>query len=341
MGAVTRLVDIEERDDKPRPRVVATHAACGLDVLGVRLRLPKHDHQSKSLDVEAHRDHVCRDGAVHTLRPIMEANPEAPARLGHHIRRHARGELHHLREGLAVLEESAVFAHALADAIGLDGVLHLFLEDPAGPTQFAQAVEVPEHGHVGVGRVLEVLVPARVAVGALGSAHEREPRLPHHDLRIPSLGSNPEVQSRRDLRGRHRVGKERVPTIGARRRKHLREWPREQRLNLVLRPSHGGGRRHDLRPHRAAVDLAHAERLDCRLIEAGHRAEWTRDQVQLVLDDEVGRGQRCGEARAPPRLRGSIEPLRIGPLRPAEQCPRLPDPRQRGKLVHRRDHERR
>ena len=186
-----------------------------------------------------------------------------------------------------------------------------------------------------------VPVPARVAVAALGGAHEREPRLPHHDLRIPPRGGNPEVQPRGDLRGRDRLGKERVSTVWARRRKYLRERPREERLNLVLCPAHRGGRRDDLRPHCAAGDLAHAERFDRRFIETGHRAEGTRNQVQLVLDHEVGRGERRSEARTLPRLRSPVEPGRIGPVRPPEQRARRPDPRQRGELIHCRDHKRR
>jgi hypothetical protein len=39
VGAVARLVDIEERNHEPGLLVVATHAARGLDVLSVCLRL--------------------------------------------------------------------------------------------------------------------------------------------------------------------------------------------------------------------------------------------------------------------------------------------------------------
>ena len=59
-----------------------------------------------------------------------------------------------------------------------------------------------------------ILVPARVAVGALGGAQEREPGLAHHDLRIPALGGDAEVEPGGNLRGRHRRGEERVRRSG-------------------------------------------------------------------------------------------------------------------------------
>ena len=83
VGAVARLVDVEERHDEPRPLVVAADAARGLDVLGVRLGLAEDDHQPEPRDVEADRDHVRGDGAVHTLLDLVEAALQAPPRLGH------------------------------------------------------------------------------------------------------------------------------------------------------------------------------------------------------------------------------------------------------------------
>ena len=117
--AVARLVDVEQRDDEPGSLVVAADAARRLDVLGVRLGLAEHDHQPEPLDVEADRDHVRRDGAVHALRLIMERTLESASRFGHLVGRHARGQLHHLREGLAVPEEPGLLADALARPVAL------------------------------------------------------------------------------------------------------------------------------------------------------------------------------------------------------------------------------
>ena len=154
VGAVARLVDVEQRHDEPGPLVVAADAARRLDVLGVRLGLAEHDHQPEPRDVETDRDHVGRDRAVHALLDLVERRLESAPRLGHLVGRHARGQLDHLGEGLAVLKEPGLLADPLARAVALDRVLDLLLENPARAAQLAQAVEVAEHRHVRVGGIL-------------------------------------------------------------------------------------------------------------------------------------------------------------------------------------------
>src|SRR5215468_1011287 len=61
---IPRLVDIEERHDKPRSLVVPTDAACCLDVFGVHFRLAHDSHESQPGDVETDRDHVCCNSAI-------------------------------------------------------------------------------------------------------------------------------------------------------------------------------------------------------------------------------------------------------------------------------------
>ena len=70
--AIPRLVDIEERDHQSWSLVVATHSAGGLYILGVRFRLPDHDHQTEARDVEAYGDHVRRYRAVDPLLDFVE-----------------------------------------------------------------------------------------------------------------------------------------------------------------------------------------------------------------------------------------------------------------------------
>src|SRR5262245_53045289 len=77
MGAIPRLVDVEQRHDKPRPVVITPDAARGLDVLGVGLGLAQNDHQPEARDVESHRDHVGRDGAVDTLLLVLKPTLES------------------------------------------------------------------------------------------------------------------------------------------------------------------------------------------------------------------------------------------------------------------------
>src|SRR5436190_4814084 len=59
--------------------------------------------------------------------------------------------------------------------------------------------------------------------------------------------------------------------------------------------------------------------------------------MQLVLDDEVGRGERRGEARALAWFGGPVEARRVVPVDAAQKCPRLSYPWERSELVHRRD----
>ena len=270
VGAVTRLMDVQQGDDKARPAFVASDPAGRLDVLGVRLGLAEHDHQPEPGDIQTDRDHVGRDRAVHAL-PLVEGALQAAARLRDLVRRDARGQLHHLRECLAVLEEAAPLTDAPTLPVPPGGILNFLFEDPAGAAELAQAVEVAEHGHVRVGGVHLVSVPARVAVGLLGRAHQRKPHPAHHRLRVPARAGNTEIQTPGRRLRRLRLGEEGVPPAWAGRREHLGVRPPEQRLDLILRPAYRRGGRDDLRPHRVPVDLSYAQGFDRGFVEADHR----------------------------------------------------------------------
>src|SRR5262249_7609066 len=111
-------------------------------------------------------------------------------------------------------------------------------------------------------------------------------------------------------------------------------------LNLVLRTMHRCSRGYDLGPHCTLGNLPHTQRLDRGLVESGHRTQRSRDQVEFVLDYEVGRREWRGKAGGLARFCGSIEAGRVVSLRSAEQRTSLPDPRERCELVNRRDKKR-
>ena len=69
---------------------------------------------------------------------------------------------------------------------------------------------------------------------------------------------------------------------------YLSEWPRKQGLNLILRTAHCRRGRHDFRPNSASIHFPYSERLNSRFIQAGHRTQRPRDQMQLILDYKVG-----------------------------------------------------
>ena len=170
-----------------------------------------------------------------------------------------------------------------------DGGADLLLQDAPRPAQLAQAVEVGERRHVGIGRVPRIPVAAGRVPGVRRRPHQGQQHAAHQHLRVPALRGDADVEPRRRLRRGHGAGEERVAPVRPGRREHVRRRPGEERLHLILRPARRGGRGDDLRLDRPPVRLAHRQRLDRRLVEAGHRAERAGDQMQLVLDDEVRR----------------------------------------------------
>ena len=118
---------------------------------------------------------------------------------------------------------------------------------PPRAAQLAQAVEVAEQRHVGVGGVRRVPVAAGVAVGALGGAHQGEPGLAHQDLRIAALGGDAEIEAGGGLGERDGAGEEGIAPVGPGGGKISRPGRREEGLDLVLGAAHGGGRGDDLR----------------------------------------------------------------------------------------------
>ena len=271
--------------------------------------------------------------AVDAVVPVVEPAFEPTPRLGHLVGRDARGQLEHLGEVGAVAEQAARLADPAPRPVARDGGADLLLEDPPRPAQLAQAVEVGQRRHVGIGGVPRVSAAPRLVPRVRSRPHQRQQHPAHQDLGVPALRGDADVLPCRRLRRRQGPGEERVAAIRPRRGEHLGHRPREQRLNLVLRPAHRRGRGDDLRLDDPSVHLAHRKRLDRRLVEAGHGAERSRDQVQLVLDDEVGRRERRSQPPPLPGFGGAVEPARIGAVGPAEEGAGLPHPRQRGELV--------
>ena len=119
----------------------------------------------------------------------------------------------------------------------------------------------------------------------------------------------------------------------------MRQGATEERLDLLLGAAHGGGRGDNLRAHRGAVEITGAERVNRGLVEAGHRAERAGDQVQFVLDDEVGRGEWLAEHLAVLWLRCGVEARGVVAVGTAEQRTAGTHPGQRGELINRGDEE--
>ena len=123
VGTIAWLVDVEERDDEAGLVLVPPHAAGRLDVLGVSLRLSRYHHQPQARDVEADRDHVRGQGAVHSLLHVGEVRLEAPPGRRDPVGRNARGELDGLLEDGATRRASTgITKPPTLPAVGLEGV---------------------------------------------------------------------------------------------------------------------------------------------------------------------------------------------------------------------------
>ena len=121
----------------------------------------------------------------------------------------------------------------------------------------------------------------------------------------------------------------------------MRVPPVEQRGDLVTRAPDRRGGGDDLGPHPHALHHPRRQPVDRRLVQPRHRAQRAGDQVQFVLDHQVGRVQPVPAVQRPaaPRLRCPEEAAIVRPVDMAEERTRLTVPRQRRELVHRGDQE--
>ncbi|MBW6524954.1 hypothetical protein KZ810_15760 [Sphingomonas sp. RHCKR47] len=121
-------------------------------------------------------------------------------------------------------------------------------------------------------------------------AQQRDERLEEHEFGSAPRCGDPDVPARRvGVAFRPRQREEAVAAVDPRRREDARVGAVEQAHDLVARAAHGGGRGDDLGAHALPADVPRRERVDRGLVQTRDRAERPRDQVQFVLDDEVGR----------------------------------------------------
>ena len=113
---------------------------------------------------------------------------------------------------------------------------------------------------------------------------------------------------------------------------------------MIGGPSHGGGRRDDLRTNAVVTGASRGKLINRRFIETGDRSKGTGNEVQFVLDDKIGRIQRPAVAQwsAFARLGRPIEADAIfETVNMPKKSAGLTDPGQRCELVDRSDSKRR
>ena len=185
----------------------------------------------------------------------MEGGLQSAPRLGYPVGAHPRGQLDHVGEAGPVAKQPLRLAEPLAIAVALEGVLDLLFQDPPGAAELAQAVEVAEHGHVGVGRIVPVTRTAGITPRPFRRAHQRQQHPPHRLLRVAALSGDAHVLARISLRRRHAAGEERIASRRSRWREDVRRRAPEEPLNLFPGVTNRGRRRDDFRLHPPAIDL--------------------------------------------------------------------------------------
>jgi hypothetical protein len=158
-------------------------------------------------DVEADGDHVRGDGHVHPV-VVVERQRQPPLGLGHLVSAHAGGQLDHLVGDLPLREKPLLLAVPLTAGVARQAGAHLVLDDPPAAAQLAEAVEVAEQRHVGVGRVVLVSLAAVSCVPLMRGSEEREVGAQQDDLQATPLGGNAEVEASVALPGGMDAGEE-------------------------------------------------------------------------------------------------------------------------------------
>ena len=300
-------------DREHEPGVLAADAAGRLDVLAGRLRLAGDDHRAESLDVDADRDHVRRQQHVDRPRLAVLALPAVLLRLARdpELVEHLRDVGGGLARGQLLEDQAAASLAAAAEHAALDVVL----DQAAHPAQLAQRVEVTDQRHVRVGRGAGLAAEHRPRRLQLRDVHPDQ-----HLLEPPAGRAHPQVAPPRSLIailvGIALQREERVARVEPRRREDLEPAVKQPR-NLIAGAADRRGRRDHLRPQPLAVDRPGAQLVDRRLVQADEAAERAADQMQLVLDDQVGRAQRLALGDDHGRQRASLGMRARGAPRPA------------------------
>ena len=335
------------------------HAAGGLDVFRRALGLTVDGHQAQAIHVHTDRQHVGRqhhvDGASVTLVPLrhelaggrIERSLELDLQMVEILRDvltgDARGQLADVVH--AALRERGSLDHAHLHAVGT--CLHVVLGQAPHPAQFAQGVEVADHRHVRVGGLAEA-VEQGLGRGEEGGIDADQHRRPRAAGRTHTQIAPPWSLLDRAL---HREVV--VFHVQAMRRED-RHAPHEHIVHLFFGFAHGRRGCDDLRFDRLAVEHPAGQFIDSGFVQADHRAQWAADEVEFVLDDQIGRTDRCDVFHLDrwQAFSGGVIPraIAVGPqqtvafallMHTTEQRAHLPAPRHHGKLVHGGDHHRR
>ncbi len=337
--AIAGLVQVQERYHKAGAAAHAADAARCLNVFGCRLGLALDDHQAEPGDIKTDRDHVGGKRHINAVvvrvaicltygagEPLLGLRDIVGRDARRQFQRQAQGAIGKWRIGRShAASLVAVVRDMLADFI---------LDNPARSAEFPERIEVGHHGQIGIRRIAGACCGRRAE--SLGAGKERLQRAQEQQFGAAALACHAEIEARRLLRRRHRMGEKAVAAVDARRREYRGALAVKQAADLALCAPDGRCRGDDLGAKAVLAPAARREQVDRRLVEAGDCPQRPGNQVQFILDDEIGRVEMVTVAERPalPRFGRAVEaPLGIVAIDVAEEGATLPNPRQRRKLV--------
>src|SRR6185312_8495719 len=106
-----------------------------------------------------------------------------------------------------------------------------------------------------------------------------------------AVGADADIAApRSDITRRTLAREEIILHIQALRRENV-DLAQEKRLHLHIGPANGGRGGDDLGADLLTVYLPGRQVVDGRFVKSHERSQWPRDEVQFVLDNQVGRAQ--------------------------------------------------
>ena len=171
--SIARLVKVQYREDKARPRMISTDATCRLNIFGGSLRLTLDNHEPKAADIETNGNHIRRQSNIYGFRFRPKTGIKALFRFRDLVRRDARGELHRFLDASVSKGSIGGSDPPALGTIARGAITNLVFDNSARATQLAQGVEIAQGGHIGIGRISDAINRRLVRViGCLGSGNE-------------------------------------------------------------------------------------------------------------------------------------------------------------------------
>jgi hypothetical protein len=226
-------MNIKDCDYKSGTLVIPTDAACSLYVFCARFRLPEHDHQTESRNVEPHRDHVRRDSDIDVFLRI-ECLRQAALRFRDLVGRHAARKLYNFISNLPIRELSVRLPHSPSTTVGRNAIPNFIFNEAPRAAEFAQTVKISQQRHVGVGGILGISLLGVFQICLLRRSQQDQIHPQHRHLWASALSGDSDVSSRIAFVSGVDLSKKGIAPVRPRRGKDVNKPVIEERTDLIL-----------------------------------------------------------------------------------------------------------